>query len=101
MWGKPGLIFAGKLPENVKLGDPRYNVIVWDNVQDGNAAYESQAADPITGIQSHSNIYIPFSWLKIAKEYWTDAQWAKDGSTGESRVEAQNFSSASSGCART
>jgi len=77
MWGKDGFHFAGKLPENVKLGDPRYNVIVWDNVQDGDAAYESQAADPMTGIQSHSNIYIPFSWLKTASEYWENAQYAE------------------------
>lgn len=76
MWKSDGLIFAGKLPEGVKLGDPRYNVIVWDNVQNGDAAYESQAVDPLTGIQSHSNIYIPYSWLKTATEYWTDAQHA-------------------------
>ncbi|MES2803717.1 MAG: zinc-dependent metalloprotease [Bdellovibrionota bacterium] len=76
MWGTDGLVFAGKLPAHAKLGDPRYNVIVWDNVQDGDAAYESQAVDPLTGIQSHSNIYIPFSWLKTATEYWTDAQFA-------------------------
>ena len=86
MWGKDGLIFAGKLPENVKLGDPRYNVIVWDNVQDGDAAYESQAVDPLTGIQSHSNIYIPFSWLKTATEYWTDAQFANREEKTEARI---------------
>jgi len=76
MWGKNGFEFMGKLPEGVKLGDPRFNVIVWDNVQDGDAAYESQASDPLTGIQSHSNIYIPFSWLKTATEYWSNAQYA-------------------------
>ena len=89
MWGKDGLVFAGKLPANVKLGDPRYNVIVWDNVQDGDAAYESQAVDPLTGIQSHSNIYIPFSWLKTATEYWTDGQFANREDAAEARVAKQ------------
>ena len=89
MWGKDGLIFAGKLPDGVKLGDPRYNVIVWDNVQDGDAAYESQAVDPLTGIQSHSNIYIPFSWLKTATEYWTDGQFANREEKAEARFEKQ------------
>lgn len=89
MWGKDGLVFAGKLPANAKLGDPRYNVIVWDNVQDGDAAYESQAVDPLTGIQSHSNIYIPFSWLKTATEYWTDAQFANHEEKAEERIAKQ------------
>ncbi|AZZ37819.1 hypothetical protein CIK05_13750 [Bdellovibrio sp. qaytius] len=89
MWGTDGLVFAGKLPADAKLGDPRYNVIVWDNVQDGDAAYESQAVDPLTGIQSHSNIYIPFSWLKTAKEYWTDAQFADREEKATARIAKQ------------
>lgn len=89
MWGTNGLEFAGRLPVNVKLGDPRYSVIVWDNVQDGDAAYESQAVDPLTGIQSHSNIYIPFSWLKTATEYWTDAQFAEKQDQAVAKVSAQ------------
>lgn len=89
MWGSNGLDFAGRLPEGVKLGDPRYSVIVWDNVQDGDAAYESQAVDPLTGIQSHSNIYIPFSWLKTATEYWTDAQFAEKQDKASDKVAAQ------------
>lgn len=89
MWGTNGLIFAGRLPANVKLGDPRYSVIVWDNVQDGDAAYESQAVDPLTGIQSHSNIYIPFSWLKTATEYWADAQFAEKQDKASDKISAQ------------
>ena len=89
MWGTNGLEFAGRLPEGVKLGDPRYSVIVWDNVQDGDAAYESQAVDPLTGIQSHSNIYIPFSWLKTATEYWTDAQFAEKQDKASDKVTSQ------------
>lgn len=89
MWHKDGLVFAGKLPAHAKLGDPRYNVIVWDNVQDGDAAYESQAVDPLTGIQSHSNIYIPFSWLKTATEYWTDGQFANHEDEAAARIEKQ------------
>lgn len=89
MWGSDGLVFAGKLPANAKLGDPRYNVIVWDNVQDGDAAYESQAVDPLSGLQSHSNIYIPYSWLKTASEYWADGQFAERLDKAESQFDRQ------------
>jgi hypothetical protein len=69
--GMPDLIkFMGKLPDGVKVGDPRYNLIVWDTVQDAGAAYESQNGDPVTGIQSHSMIYIPLAWVNIGKDYW-------------------------------
>jgi len=69
--GMPDLIkFMGRLPDGIKVGDPRYNLIVWDNVQDAGAAYESQNADPVTGIQSHSMIYIPLAWVNIGKDYW-------------------------------
>jgi len=89
MWGTNGFEFMGKLPEGVKLGDPRYNVIVWDNVQDGDAAYESQASDPITGLQSHSNIYIPFSWLKTATEYWQNAQYSSQIEDKQQKISSQ------------
>ena len=65
--------FEGKVPEGVKIGDPRYNIIVWNNVADADAAYESQAADPFTGIQSYSLIYIPLAWINIGKKYWENA----------------------------
>jgi len=69
--GKPDLVrFEGYLPEGVKVGDPRYNTIVWDTVQEAGAAYESQNADPISGIQTHSMIYIPLAWVNIGKDYW-------------------------------
>lgn len=68
---QPNLVeFMGKLPEGVKLGDPRYNTIVWDNVAEAGAAYESQNADPVTGIQTQSMIYIPLAWINIGKDYW-------------------------------
>jgi hypothetical protein len=72
MWNKPGVIFAGRLPEGVKLGDPRYNVIVWDNVTGPGTAYESQAFDPIMGTQSHAMIMMPLGWLKKDREYWEE-----------------------------
>ncbi len=62
--------FEGRLPQGIKIGDPRYNLIVWDTVQAAGAAYESQNADPATGIQSHSMIYIPYAWVNIGKAYW-------------------------------
>lgn len=66
-----GLVsFEGKLPEGIKLGDPRFNTIVWDNVAEAGAAYESQNADPVTGIQTQSLIYIPLAWINIGKDYW-------------------------------
>lgn len=62
--------FKGRLPEGIKLGDPRYNVINWDNRRVAGAAYESQASDPSTGKQSHSLIYMPAAWVSIGKKYW-------------------------------
>jgi hypothetical protein len=62
--------FEGRLPDGIKVGDPRYNLIVWDTVQDAGAAYESQNSDPASGIQSHSMIYIPYAWVNIGKDYW-------------------------------
>ena len=70
MWSRDMLSFKGKLPEGVKLGDPRFNVINWGNVAMAGAAYESQASDTLTGIQSHSLIYLPLAWVNIGKEYW-------------------------------
>lgn len=70
MWGRDFIKFRGLLPEGVKIGDPRYNVISWDSVPDATSAYESQASDPLTGLQSHSVIYLPYAWIKIGKEFW-------------------------------
>ncbi len=70
MWGKDFIRFAGKLPSGVKIGDPRYNVISWDSVAEAGAAYESQASDPLTGLQSHSLIYLPNAWLNIGRDFW-------------------------------
>jgi len=66
----------GRLPEGVKLGDPRFNVINWDNRLIAGAAYESQATDPHTGKQSHSLIYMPAAWLKIGHDYWRNGQFS-------------------------
>jgi len=70
MWKRDMVTFKGKLPAGVSVGDPRYNVINWDNVADAGAAYESQASDPLTGIQSHSLIYMPLAWVNIGRSYW-------------------------------
>jgi hypothetical protein len=68
MWGKDILRFAGKLPAGIHLGDPRYNVIYWDTVNEAGAAYETQSADPETGLQSHSLIYLPRAWIRMGEE---------------------------------
>lgn len=65
--------FMGRLPENIHLGDPRYNVINWDSRLIAGAAYESQASDPTTGKQSHSLIYMPAAWVQIGMEFWDKA----------------------------
>jgi hypothetical protein len=70
LWGTDMVRFAGVLPDGVKVGDPRYNVISWDSVAEAGAAYESQAVDARTGLQSHSLIYLPNAWLNIGRKYW-------------------------------
>jgi hypothetical protein len=67
---RPVVRFLGKLPAGIFIGDPRYNVINWDSRLIAGAAYESQAADPETGRQSHSVIYMPAAWFKIGADYW-------------------------------
>lgn len=64
--GRDVMVFKGRLPAGVKLGDPRYNIVNFDTVAQAGAAYESQASDPYTGIQSHSVIYMPYAWYNIA-----------------------------------
>ncbi|MBS1984114.1 MAG: zinc-dependent metalloprotease [Bdellovibrionales bacterium] len=76
MFARDMMHFAGKVPVGVKIGDPRYNIINWDNVAMAGAAYESQASDPLTGIQSHSLIYLPLAWVNIGKEYWENGQFS-------------------------
>ena len=68
--GRKVMQFKGRLPAGIKLGDPRYNVINFDTVAEAGAAYESQAADPLTGIQSHSMIYLPYAWYNIGVSLW-------------------------------
>jgi len=79
--------FEGKLPDGVKIGDPRYNIIVWDNVADAEAAWESQNSDPLTGTQIHSVIYLPLAWVNIGKNYWKDAAGAEN-TLGDKSAEA-------------
>jgi hypothetical protein len=64
--------FMGRLPEGVKLGDFRYNVVRFDAVKEAGAAYESQSYDPQTGIQTHSMIYLPFAWYNLGKTDFVD-----------------------------
>jgi hypothetical protein len=78
MWGRDFVRFKGVLPDGVKIGDPRYNVVNWDSVPDATAAYESQAADPLTGVQSHSLIYLPYAWVVIGQKYWKDNSPTQD-----------------------
>lgn len=72
------MVFMGRLPANAKLGDPRYNVISWDSITHSGAAWESQAADPVTGIQSHSIIFLPVAWLVYGEEYMGAYENAED-----------------------
>ncbi len=69
--GRKVVRFLGKLPEGVKIGDPRYNVINFDSVAEAGAAYESQAIDPMSGIQSHSLVYMPYAWYNIGVALWS------------------------------
>ena len=84
LYGRDLVRFEGRLPEGVKIGDIRYNVIVWDQVAEAGAAYESQGSDPFTGVQTHSLIYLPAAWVNIGKEYWKNA--ARTESTVEARL---------------
>ena len=68
--GRNVLRFLGRLPADIKLGDPRYNIINFDSVAEAGAAYESSASDPFTGIQSHSLIYMPYAWYNIGADLW-------------------------------
>ncbi|MEI8025627.1 MAG: zinc-dependent metalloprotease [Pseudomonadota bacterium] len=82
--------FLGKLPKGVKLGDPRYNVVRFDAVSEAGAAYESQNADPETGIQTQSMIYMPFAWYNIANRSFVDTlRSAEAGSGTENGVVAK------------
>lgn len=78
MFGRDFIAFKGILPAGIKIGDPRYNVVNWDSVLDASAAYESQASDPETGIQSHSLIYLPYAWVKIGREFWERGKLSRD-----------------------
>lgn len=78
MWGRDFVKFQGLLPKGIKIGDPRYNIINWDSVVDASSAYESQASDQETGIQSHSLIYLPYAWVKVGKEFWERGQLTQD-----------------------
>ena len=66
----PVMRFRGRLPETVKIGDPRYNVVVFDAVADSPSAYESQSVDPLSGTQTHSLIYMPFAWYNISSNVY-------------------------------
>lgn len=84
MWNRDIVRFEGRLPEGVKIGDPRYNIVIWDNIQEAGAAYESQGSDPLTGVQTHSLIYLPLAWVNIGKEYWKNA--ARTEAEAEARL---------------
>lgn len=93
MWGRDFIKFNGYLPDGIKLGDPRFNVINWDSVPEAGAAYESQAVDPLTGIQSHSLIYLPYAWIKIGEQYWENGNPSDLDNSGRLISEALRESS--------
>ncbi len=82
--------FMGRLPEGVKLGDPRYNVINWDSRLVAGAAYESQASDPFTGKQSHSLIYMPVAWFQIGADYWANGKYSDKADEGDAKSTHQD-----------
>jgi len=86
MMGHDMVKFAGKLPEGIKIGDPRFNVINWDSVAEAGAAYESQASDPLTGIQSHSLIYLPYAWVNIGRDFWNVGEFSEAQENAASRT---------------
>ncbi|MFO0679863.1 MAG: zinc-dependent metalloprotease [Polyangiaceae bacterium] len=89
MWGRDMVRFVGRLPAGIKIGDPRYNVINWDSVAEAGAAWESQATDPLTGIQSHSVIYLPKAWFNIGKDFWERAELSDGAKTTQSKASAK------------
>jgi hypothetical protein len=89
MWSRDMIRFVGKLPDGVKLGDPRYNVVNWDSISQAGAAYESQSADPYTGIQSHSLIYLPKAWVNIGKQYWDAGEESESAQTQTKSLKAE------------
>lgn len=84
MWSRDIVRFEGKVPEGTKIGDPRFNIVVWDQVAEAGAAYESQNSDPFTGVQSNSLVYLPAAWVNIGKDYWKAA--ARTEEVNEARV---------------
>ncbi len=91
---RPVIQFKGKLPEGIHLGDPRYNVIAWDNRKIAGAAYESQAADPRTGKQSHTIIYLPSAWVNIGNDYWKGGKYSEPPTSQLSRYLSKKNDSA-------
>lgn len=95
--GLPDIVrFAGLLPEGVAIGDPRYNLVVWDNVADADSAYESQNSDPLTGIQTNSIVYLPAAWVNIGKGYWenladSESALAKRQESLENTIKSKTF----------
>ena len=87
--GRPVMRFMGRLPAGIKIGDPRYNVINFDSVAQAGAAYESQAVDPYTGLQSHSLIYMPYAWYNIGSQLWKQRTGESDDKPSEAQVRAR------------
>lgn len=81
--------FMGRLPSNIHIGDPRYNVVSWDSRLVAGAAYESQASDPESGVQSHSLIYLPAAWLDIGESYWKSGKYSDNNSKNISKNKRQ------------
>ena len=88
------VLFKGRLPDGIHIGDPRYNVINWDSKRIAGAAYESQASDPDTGKQSHSLIYMPAAWLQIGDDYW---KFGKTSDQSNSMAKAASNSAGAGG----
>jgi hypothetical protein len=84
------LSFKGRMPDGMKLGDPRFNIINWDSRLVAGAAYETQASDPFTGKQSHSLIYMPVAWFQIGMDYWKNGKYS-DSITSKNKTSIDQF----------
>lgn len=67
-WGKDLVEFKGLLPDGIRVGDPRYNVIAYDSLLDAGAAFADASVDQETGVKFGGVVYMPRFWLKKGRE---------------------------------
>ena len=78
------LKFKGRLPDGIKLGDSRYNVINLDEDSTATAAFASTSTDANTGRAVYAMIYIAKNWLVDGKKYWSAGKFSESPSSATS-----------------